>query len=97
MVAGSRVDSFTEFVASYEARLRESLMAACGGERGRDAAAEALEYGWAHWDRVRAMENPVGYTRWGGDAGMAQGFRLHRRCRDRRLDYPEVATKPEKL
>jgi len=61
MVAGSRVDTFTEFVAVHESRLRESLMAACGGEAGREAAAEALGYGWEHWDRVRDMENPVGY------------------------------------
>jgi len=57
----SRVDSFTEFVSVYEARLRQSLIASCGGERGRDAACEALGYGWEHWDRVALMENPVGY------------------------------------
>ena len=37
------------------------LMASCGGERGRDAAGEALSCGWEHWDRVGPMENPVGY------------------------------------
>jgi hypothetical protein len=26
-----------------------------------DAVAEALAYGWEHWDRVSAMENPLGY------------------------------------
>jgi hypothetical protein len=57
----SRVDEFTEFVADYESRLRESLIAACGGEVGREAAAEALVYGWEHWDRGRWMENPAGY------------------------------------
>lgn len=56
-----RVDEFTEFVADYEPRLRESLIAACGGEVGREAAAEALVYGWEHWDRVSAMDNPAGY------------------------------------
>lgn len=55
------VDEFTGFVAAFESRLRESLIAACGGEIGRDAAAEALVYGWEHWDRVRGMENPAGY------------------------------------
>lgn len=58
---GSQVDSFTEFVGENERRLRESLMALFGGEAGRDAAAEALEYGWMNWDRVGVMENPVGY------------------------------------
>jgi DNA-directed RNA polymerase specialized sigma24 family protein len=57
----SRADTFTAFVASHEVRLRQSLMAACGGEIGSDAAAEALEYAWANWERVRDMENPVGY------------------------------------
>ena len=57
----SSVDSFTEFVVTYEARLRQALMASCGGARGRDAACEALSYGWEHWDRVGPMDNPVGY------------------------------------
>jgi len=57
----SQVDSFTEFVETYEARLRQALIASCGGDRGRDAACDALSYGWEHWDRVRPMDNPVGY------------------------------------
>jgi RNA polymerase sigma factor (sigma-70 family) len=57
----SSVDSFTEFVETYEARLRQALMASCGGERGRNVACEAMGYGWEHWDRVGSMENPVGY------------------------------------
>jgi RNA polymerase sigma factor (sigma-70 family) len=57
----SRVDEFTAFVTEHESRLREALMAACGGEIGRDAAAEALIYGWDQWDRIGAMDNPVGY------------------------------------
>lgn len=57
----SRVDEFTEFVTEYEPRLRESLIAACGGEAGRDAAADALIYGWEHWDRIGGMKNSVGY------------------------------------
>ena len=57
----SRVDTFTRFVEDYEPRLRQSLMAACGGEIGRDAAAEALVYGWDNWDRIGRMENPSGY------------------------------------
>jgi RNA polymerase sigma-70 factor (ECF subfamily) len=28
---------------------------------GREAAAEALAYGWEHWDRISGMENPTGY------------------------------------
>jgi RNA polymerase sigma factor (sigma-70 family) len=57
----SCTQTFTDFVVASESKLRQSLMAAFGGEVGRDAAADALEYGWEHWGRVSAMENPVGY------------------------------------
>jgi RNA polymerase sigma-70 factor (ECF subfamily) len=57
----SQVDTFTRFVTDHESRLRQSLMAAFGGEIGRDAAAEALLYGWDNWDRIGRMENPSGY------------------------------------
>jgi DNA-directed RNA polymerase specialized sigma24 family protein len=57
----SQVDEFTRFVTDRESRLRESLIAAFGGEIGRDAAAEALVYGWDNWDRIGLMENPSGY------------------------------------
>lgn len=57
----SKTVSFTEFVTLFETGLRQSLTATFGVERGKDAAAEALAYGWEHWDRVRAMDNPGGY------------------------------------
>jgi DNA-directed RNA polymerase specialized sigma24 family protein len=57
----AKADSFTEFVADNEARVRQSLTAIFGVDRGIDAAAEALAYGWEHWDRVSTMENPSGY------------------------------------
>lgn len=57
----SRADSFTEFVSEYETRLRHALTAAFDIERGWEATAEALAYGWEHWDRVRTMDNPSGY------------------------------------
>jgi DNA-directed RNA polymerase specialized sigma24 family protein len=55
------VDSFTQFAAANEAKLRHALIAACGGERGREMAVEALTYGWEHWERLEKMDNPVGY------------------------------------
>jgi RNA polymerase sigma factor (sigma-70 family) len=55
------VDSFTEFAVANEGKLRHALIAACGGERGREVAAEALTYGWEHWERLQKMDNPVGY------------------------------------
>ncbi len=43
------VDSFTQFATANEAKLRHALIATCGGEVGREAAVEALAYGWEHW------------------------------------------------
>ncbi len=57
----SRVDSFSDFFREHQVRLRQSLSATLGSDVGKDAAAEALTYGWEHWSRVRGMENPVGY------------------------------------
>jgi len=57
----TKADSFTEFVTATEAPLRVALTAAHGPDSGREAAADALAYGWEHWERVRAMDNPAGY------------------------------------
>lgn len=53
--------SFEDFFSMAEPRLRHALVAAVGRERGRDATAEALAYGWEHWSDLRVMANPVGY------------------------------------
>jgi len=55
------VESFVDFAERTSPRLKAALVAAVGIDRAPDAAAEALEYGWEHWDRVRSMENPAGY------------------------------------
>ncbi|MDJ0792298.1 MAG: sigma-70 family RNA polymerase sigma factor [Acidimicrobiia bacterium] len=55
------VDTFTEFFAIYEPRLRHALIARCGAEIGREATADALEYAWSHWDRVGSMAHPAAY------------------------------------
>ena len=57
----ARVDEFTEFVREHEPRLRQALVAARGTQVGRDAACDALAYGWEHWDRIRVLDNPIGY------------------------------------
>lgn len=54
-------DSFTEFMRGCEADLRRALTAGFGSEVGREAVAEALVYGWEHWERVKTLENPAGY------------------------------------
>jgi len=70
-------DSFTEFVREAEPRLRHALCAAFGGEVGRESAAEALAYGWEHWDRIRTMGNPAGYL-WRVGRNHARRLRLPR-------------------
>jgi len=57
----TRTDSFTAFVVERERQLRQALTSAYGIERGREAAADALAYGWEHWDRISVMDNPGGY------------------------------------
>lgn len=52
---------FESFAADAGPRLRAGLVAAYGPQAGLDAAAEALAYGWEHWDRVGGMVNPAGY------------------------------------
>jgi RNA polymerase sigma factor (sigma-70 family) len=54
-------DVYSSFVAEVEPRLRRALSAGFGSDVGREAAAEALMYGWEHWERVGSMENPAGY------------------------------------
>jgi hypothetical protein len=46
-------DEFEAFVERVEARLRIALVAVFGQDGGRDAAAEALAYGWEHWGTFR--------------------------------------------
>jgi len=54
-------ESFTRFVERVGPGLTQALVAALGGEVGREMSAEALAYGWEHWDRVGTLENPAGY------------------------------------
>jgi DNA-directed RNA polymerase specialized sigma24 family protein len=61
MTTTPQTRSFASFHAAAEPRLRRALVARYGAEVGREAAAEALAYGWEHWDRVQAMANPEGY------------------------------------
>ncbi len=54
-------ERFDAFVRSDGQRLKRALVAAYGPVDGSDAAQAALRYGWEHWRRVAAMENPAGY------------------------------------
>jgi DNA-directed RNA polymerase specialized sigma24 family protein len=84
----TKADSFTEFVVETETRLRNALSAAFGPERGREGAAEALAYGWEHWDRIGMMSNPAGYLyRVGRDHA--------RRMRPRRVPVTQTVEHPD--
>lgn len=56
-----RRESFTRFFRHAEPRLRHGLIARFGGQAGSEAAADAMTYAWEHWDRIRTMDNPIGY------------------------------------
>lgn len=69
------VESFVEFVDRVSPRLKAALVASVGTDLAPDAAAEALAYGWEHWDRVKSMENPAGYLY---RVGVSRGRRWRR-------------------
>jgi DNA-directed RNA polymerase specialized sigma24 family protein len=67
-----RTAAFSAFVHDVEPRLRHSLIAALGGDAGREATAEALAWAWEHWARLEGMDNPAGYLfRLGSNRGAA--------------------------
>jgi DNA-directed RNA polymerase specialized sigma24 family protein len=66
---------FEAFAAVAGPRLRAGLVAAYGPDVGLDAAAEALAYGWEHWDRVGVMTNPAGYLYRVGQTAARRGRR----------------------
>lgn len=53
--------TFEDFAVLAEPRLRRALLGAVGIDRVEDAVAEALAYGYEHWDLVGEMTNPAGY------------------------------------
>ena len=54
-------EDFASFIREVGPRLKQALIAAVGGEAGREATAEALAWAWEHWDELSAMTNPAGY------------------------------------
>lgn len=83
-VDGTSGETFTAFVEAFGDRLRQGLMAALGPDVGGDAASEALGYAWQNWERVQAMENPVGYF-------FVVGRNTGRRSMRRRPVFPTVS------
>jgi RNA polymerase sigma factor (sigma-70 family) len=81
----SAVDSFTEWAAQCEPKLRHALTASFGPQLGKDAAADALAHVWEHWSDVRSKPNPIGYA-------YGVGRNMARRSARRRLVFLPVAT-----
>jgi len=74
---------FAEFAADAGERLRRVLVSGYGVEIGNDVCADALAYAWEHWERVKGLDNRVGYL-----YRVAQSsHRRHRRWR-RRPPFP---------
>lgn len=92
MVSEDRNLGFETFFGEAEPRLRAALVAKFGSDRGRDAAAEALGYGWRNWDRIGVMENPTGYLyrvgeRWAKRQSSNRPFQMVPR---ERVSMPDV-------
>ena len=67
--------SFESFAATAAPKLRHALVAAYGLEAGLEAAADALAYGFEHWDDLCEMRNPTGYLYRVGQSAAARGRR----------------------
>ena len=66
---------FARFVRGVEPKLSHAFYAAYGPDVGSDVTAEALEYAWKNWDRIREMGNPAGYLY---RVGQSKARRYHR-------------------
>ena len=51
----------SELLLDLHPLVRRALVARYGVDVGRDAAAEAVAWGWEHVDRLATMANPAGY------------------------------------
>jgi RNA polymerase sigma factor (sigma-70 family) len=56
------LDSFTDWAAGAEPRIRRALTASFGPEVAKEAAADALSLAWERWDEVSGKPNPIGYV-----------------------------------
>jgi DNA-directed RNA polymerase specialized sigma24 family protein len=91
VVAAPPEHGFEPFVADAEPRLRRALCSTFGPTVGREAAVDALAYGWEHWARVSTMANPVGYLyRVGFTAGRRAVRQLPRVGSTARVDHDLV-------
>lgn len=66
---------FEQFAEEVGPRLRAALVDAYGPVDGLDAAADAVAYGWEHWDELSSMLNPAGYLYRVGQSAARQSRR----------------------
>lgn len=59
--ATDMTDDLAHFLGDAQVRLQRALVARFGTDDGLEAASDALAYAVENWDRVAAMDNPVGY------------------------------------
>ncbi len=67
--------TFEEFVADVQPKLRQAMVARFGLEVGREATADAMAYSFEHWDSLSLIENPVGYLFRVGQTSARKQFR----------------------
>jgi DNA-directed RNA polymerase specialized sigma24 family protein len=69
-------DDFSAFADRITAPLLRAMVATFGPDAGREAALDALAWGWEHWERLARMRNPAGYLY---RVGLTAGRRAWRR------------------
>jgi RNA polymerase sigma-70 factor (ECF subfamily) len=79
-----RARAYADFARRVAPRLKQALISRLGGDAGEEATAEALAWGWQHWDELDAMDNPAGYLY---RVGTTRGLRHQR---ERPPLYPPV-------
>jgi RNA polymerase sigma factor (sigma-70 family) len=89
-------EDFAAFADRIAVSLLQALVAVFGPEAGREAALDALAWGWEHWARLAGMQNPAGYLyRVGLTAGRRES---RRRSRDElRADVDQDVPQEDQL
>lgn len=77
------------FFADAGPRLRRVFAARFGTDVADDLTGEVLEYAWANWERLAAMDNPIGFL---FSVGCSKARRYHRW--GRRIEFPIEAVRP---
>jgi RNA polymerase sigma-70 factor (ECF subfamily) len=81
---------FEAFTLNEGQRLKRVLMGHFGVDVGSEVTADALAYAWEHWERVRAMTNPVGFLYRVGQSSARRHWRWGRRLQLPREESAEV-------